>query len=104
MNRTLAELEREWAELDRSPATTEAIERWGMKEPALAGARSLAAVLGERRSRRGPEVLAALARLAADDQLAARTSPSGSRRRSAGRHHRAVRSLVVESAPARTPT
>ncbi len=72
MNRTLAELDREWAELDRSPATAGALEGWGTKEPALAGLRSLAAVLRERRSSRGPEVLSALARLAGDDELAAR--------------------------------
>ena len=72
MNRTLAKLDREWAELDRSPATTQALERWGMMEPALAGLRSLAGVLRERRSPRGPEVLSALARLAGDDELAAR--------------------------------
>ena len=73
MNRTLSQLDREWADLDRSPTTAGVLERWGAKEPALAGLGSLGAVLRERQSGRAPEVLSALARLAADDELAART-------------------------------
>lgn len=73
MNRTLAELDREWADLDRSPATTGALARWAQEEPALAGLGSLTVVLEQRRSSREAEVMAALARLAPADELAART-------------------------------
>ncbi len=74
MNPTLTELEREWAELDRSPTTTAVLERWRKEEPALAGLSSLSAVLRERRAHptKAPAILAALARLASGDALAAR--------------------------------
>jgi hypothetical protein len=74
MNRTLAALDREWGELNRSPATVEVLDRWRRAEPALAGLPTLAAILEERRSdaEAAPAILAALARLAADDHLAAR--------------------------------
>ncbi len=73
MNRTLAALDREWADLDGSAASAEALQRWGQAEPALAGLSTLAAVLAKRTDPdAAPEVLAALARRAADDALAAR--------------------------------
>ncbi len=74
MNRTLAELDREWSKLDRSPTATAALRRWGMQEPALAGLPSLSAVLKERRDHpaNAPAILAALGRLAPGDDLAAR--------------------------------
>ncbi len=77
MNRTLAELDREWADLDRSPATANALARWAEEEPALAGLDTLTAVLALRRTPRGPEVNLALARLAATDELAARVLLQG---------------------------
>ncbi|MDP9418958.1 MAG: hypothetical protein M3P53_02220, partial [Actinomycetota bacterium] len=74
MNPTLTELAREWAELDRSPTATAALERWRKEEPAVAGLSSLSAVLRERRAHpaKAPAILAALARLASGDALAAR--------------------------------
>ncbi|MBW3642410.1 MAG: hypothetical protein KY447_05795 [Actinobacteria bacterium] len=73
MNRTLAALDREWGELNNSPTTAQALERWGRSEPALAGLPTLAAILEQRRSPvAAPTILAALARLAVDDELAAR--------------------------------
>lgn len=74
MNRTLAALDREWAELNRSHGSAEALDRWSRAEPALAGLTTLAAILEERRSdpEAAPAILAALARLAVDDDLAAR--------------------------------
>ena len=75
MNRTLAALDREWAELSGSPASIEALERWSRSEPVLTGLPSLSAILEERQSvtAAAPALLAALARLAPDDELAART-------------------------------
>ena len=75
MNRTLAALDREWTELSGSPASIEALERWSRSEPVLTGLPSLSAILEERRSvtAAAPALLAALARLAPDDELAART-------------------------------
>ena len=73
MNRTLAALDREWSELDRSPEGAEALARWARSEPALEGLPSLAAVLEERLDpAAAPPILAALARLAPGDSLAAR--------------------------------
>jgi hypothetical protein len=74
MNKTLAALDREWAELDRSPATGEAVGRWAHEEPALAGLPTLGAILTARTDPGAAQaILAALARLAVDDDLAART-------------------------------
>ena len=74
MNRTLAALDREWVELDRSAASVDALTRWGEAEPALAGLATLAAVLQARTDpAAAPAVLGALSRLAVDDPLAART-------------------------------
>lgn len=75
MNRTLAELDREWTDIERRPTSVEALRRWAHTEPAVAGYPSLGAVLKERKSHpaAAPAMLAALARLAANDDLAART-------------------------------
>lgn len=75
MNRTLTQLDREWRELCRSSDSRDALERWGRDEPALAGSPSLDAILIERRddADAAPAILAALARLAVKDELAART-------------------------------
>lgn len=75
MNPTLAALDREWAELNASPAANQALENWRCCEPALDGLVSVSALLAKRRAdaEAAPAILAALARLAADDQIAART-------------------------------
>ena len=75
MNRTLTELDREWRELCRSASSRLALQRWAYAEPALAGILTLEAVLVERKddAEAAPAILAALARLAASDDLAART-------------------------------
>lgn len=75
MNRTLTELDREWRELCRSASSRLALHRWAYAEPALAGILTLEAVLVERKddAEAAPAILAALARLAASDDLAART-------------------------------
>jgi hypothetical protein len=74
MNPTLTALDREWNELCRSTASSIAPTRWRQQEPALGGAATLDDVLRERRAdAAAPAILAALARLAADDELAART-------------------------------
>ena len=73
MNKTLAALDREWAELDRSPAGAEALQRWTQAEPALAGIPTLDALLAARTdTTAAPGILGALARLAVDDHVAAR--------------------------------
>lgn len=74
MNRTLAALDREWTNMDRSAASAKTLAGWGDIEPALAGLPTLAAVLEKRtEADAAPEILAALARLAISDGLAART-------------------------------
>ncbi len=74
MNKTLAALDREWAELDRSRTARVALTRWAQAEPALAGPATLGALLARRRDPgAAPTILAALARLASDDEVAART-------------------------------
>jgi len=75
MNPTLTELDREWRALCRSTASHAALERWTNTEPVLAGLLTLDAVLGERKDdvEAAPAILAALSRLAVDDDLAART-------------------------------
>lgn len=75
MNRTLTELDREWTQLCASAASLAAVSAWGAREPALTGFDSLGAVLRTRKQEPGtaPAILSALAHLAADDQLAART-------------------------------
>ncbi|MDP9420263.1 MAG: hypothetical protein M3P53_08985 [Actinomycetota bacterium] len=74
-NRILAGLDREWAELQASPAARAALPRWSEAEPALAGFACLGDILVERQANPevAPAILAALARLAASDKLAART-------------------------------
>lgn len=74
MSPTLTELDREWLALATSSASSQALLRWSQAEPALDGLPILAAVLDERRDDAvAPVILAALARLAAHDQQAART-------------------------------
>lgn len=74
MNKTLAALDREWAELDRSSKAADALDRWAMTEPELAGLRTLGSVLSARTdAAAAPAILGALARLASYDDLAART-------------------------------
>ena len=73
-NRILAELEREWAELEASPAAVRSLTRWIETEPALAGCVTGNDILAKRTDPSAARaVLAALSRLAADgDDLAAR--------------------------------
>ncbi|MDP9388343.1 MAG: hypothetical protein M3Q48_10680 [Actinomycetota bacterium] len=75
VNRILAGLDREWAELEASPAARAALARWSEDEPALAGFACLGHILAERKANPAvaPAILAGLARLAASDELAART-------------------------------
>lgn len=74
-NQTLARLDREWVGLEASPTARRRLARWAEMEPALAGYATLSQVLtGRDADRAGAQaILAALARLAADDELAART-------------------------------
>jgi hypothetical protein len=72
-NRTLAELDREWALIESAPASVRALARWRDTEPALAGCITLGDVLVERTDPdAAPDVLAALARRADHEELAAR--------------------------------
>ena len=75
MQRTTEALDREWqADHENSTAGAAALARWQEREPALHGLSDLGEVLACRRdSERGPVVLAALARLAPSENLAART-------------------------------
>lgn len=74
MTTVLQRLDQEWAELTRSPQARRGPIRWACDFPALAGSADLADVLSSRLdpARSGP-VLHALARLAPNDDLAART-------------------------------
>lgn len=70
----LEQLDREWVELARSSRGRRALTRWAQRHPALQGIGDLDALLEARRDpTRAPALLAALAVLAPDDQLAART-------------------------------
>jgi len=75
MQRTTQALDREWrADHEHSTAGAAALARWRKREPDLHGLADLGEVLACRRDdERGPAVLAALARLAPSEQLAART-------------------------------
>lgn len=74
MTSILNQLDREWVELAASPRARRALTRWAQHQPAFAGLADLEAVLEARRNpNRAPALLAALAALAPDDQLAART-------------------------------
>jgi hypothetical protein len=75
MNLTLTELDREWRELCRSTTSRRALVQWTQTEPLFAGMPNLNAILDERRDdvEAAPAILAALARLAATHDLAART-------------------------------
>ncbi len=68
VNRILAGLDREWAELEASPAARGALARWSQDEPALAGFACLGDILAERKANPAvaPAILAGLARLALD--------------------------------------
>lgn len=74
MNSTLTELDREWDELCRSTASRATVMTWGSREPALRGFDSVGALLRTRKQdpTTAPAILSALARMAADDHLAAR--------------------------------
>jgi hypothetical protein len=67
----------DWARIERSQATLAALRRWQDCEPALAGLATMADLVAEVEQRgcpaRSDAMLAVLARLAADDDLAART-------------------------------
>ncbi|HXH59447.1 hypothetical protein [Iamia sp.] len=74
MEPILGQLDREWAELATSPRGRRALTRWAQLHPVLEGLADLDALLEARRDpNRAPALLAALAGLAPDDQLAART-------------------------------
>jgi hypothetical protein len=74
MATTLEELDREWSELATSPRARRALIRWANDHPALAGLRDLDELLANRRDNtRAPALLGALAALAPNDELAART-------------------------------
>ena len=74
MARIGQKLDKEWDQVVRSEAAAEAARRWGEADPALAGLSSLQDVLDRRLDpKAAPRVMAAVARLAATDQLAART-------------------------------
>ena len=70
----LQKLDREWAELASSPRARLALLRWANSNPDLAGNRDLVEVLTRRRDpARSHPVLMALAALAPEDDIAART-------------------------------
>lgn len=75
MQRTTEALDHEWrADHEHSTAGAAALARWREREPALHGLADLGEVLASRSdTERGPAVLAALARLAPSEALAART-------------------------------
>lgn len=74
MSRMLPALDAEWSRLARSRAARAALARWSAQEPALTTYRDLEEVLVARRDRSlANAILAALARLAPEDDLAART-------------------------------
>lgn len=75
VNATLSRLDDEWNRIDRSPASAAALRRWSLREPDLRPSETLGSLLLRRKHQ--PEtargILAALARLAPSDELAART-------------------------------
>lgn len=74
MTQVLQELDREWSELAPSPPARRALMRWAATYPVLAAYHDLDEVLAVRRDRtRSGPMLAALAALAPDDDIAART-------------------------------
>ena len=74
MSRMLPALDAEWSRLACSPAARAALARWATDEPAMSGYGDLDEVLAARRDPATDySVLAALARLAPADDLAART-------------------------------
>lgn len=75
MNLTLSKLDDEWERIDRQPASARSLRRWAYDEPSLRGCSTLGSLLARRKREAScaPAVLAALARLAPGDELAART-------------------------------
>lgn len=74
MTPILEELDREWSELATSPRARRALIRWSNSHAALVGQHDLADVMRARRKAAdAPGLLLALAALAPDDELAART-------------------------------
>jgi hypothetical protein len=74
MSNTLRSLDAEWRRLARSPRARRALSRWATTYPALDGLADLEQVLERRRDpAQASTVLSALAALAANDELAART-------------------------------
>ena len=73
---TFADLCQEWASLAQSPTSTRALAQWGSDDPALGQFTTMAELVTFMERRGSPAasdiVLAALARRAPDDQLAAR--------------------------------
>ena len=75
MTKTTAALDQEWARTyGCSRSGREALRRWALAHPAIAGFRDLDDVLEGRRDPDAAQaILLALARLAPDDEIAART-------------------------------
>ncbi len=74
MTPILEELDREWSELATSPRARRALIRWSNSHAALVGQHDLADVMRARRKAAdAPGLLLALAALAPNDELAART-------------------------------
>ena len=70
----LSDLDADWRHVCASSRARRALAAWPAREPALAGVDSLDAVLAMRRNpASAPAVLAALARMAHEDDIAART-------------------------------
>ncbi len=100
VNRILAGLDREWAELDASPAARAALARWSEDEPALAGFACLGDILAERKA--NPAVATAiLAGRRQRVQVLAEEAPYDLRRRRSLLHAAGLdlSRPVIESSP-----
>lgn len=74
MSEVLSRLDAEWQCVASSPAARRALARWAVAHPPLRGLADLDELLERRRDpEKAPDILAALAALAATDELAART-------------------------------
>lgn len=74
MSEVLSRLDAEWRRVASSPAARRALARWAVAHPSLRGLVGLDELIERRRDpQKAPAILAALAALAADDELAART-------------------------------
>lgn len=74
MSVVLSGLDAEWRRVASSPTARRALARWAVVHPPLRGLADLDELLERRRDpEKAPEILAALAALAATDELAART-------------------------------